>query len=227
MIAAARLIDDPNRGRDIKTIHAMKRELALAEESYRALVSKASNARTDSSASLAAPERARLLDDLRRLGAGKKKGHRRQDQQETSLKLRALWISAHHLGIVRDPTESGLAAFVKRQCKVDDLRFLRPSDSHAAIEAVKAWMEREGLVNWAAHPNPRICVVYAQWLRLRQLGAFTKVPPAADGDALDKYVSKQIGPAMAASQLTDDQADKVVVTLGAWVRSQVKKNAGL
>lgn len=65
-------------------------------------------------------------------------------------KLQALWIAAWNLGIVKNKSDQAMVAFVKRQCKVDHVRFLRhKEDADKAIEALKAWMAREAGVDWS------------------------------------------------------------------------------
>lgn len=64
-------------------------------------------------------------------------------------KLQALWIAMWHLGLTRDRTDEGLAAFVRKQTKVDHTRFLvDPAEAKKAIEALKGWMAREAGVEW-------------------------------------------------------------------------------
>lgn len=62
---------DP-RQRDLAAIHAARRQLRLDDETYRALLARVSascGAACRSSADLSAPQRAAVLDELRRLGA--------------------------------------------------------------------------------------------------------------------------------------------------------------
>lgn len=65
-------------------------------------------------------------------------------------KLQALWIAAWNLGIIKNKSDQAMIAFVKRQCKVDHVRFLRhKEDADKAIEALKGWMAREAGVDWS------------------------------------------------------------------------------
>lgn len=83
-------------------------------------------------------------------------------------KLRALWLSGVHLGIVRNSSDAALTAFVKRQTGLDAVRWLRSAHGAArAIEALKAWLARDAGVRWTDHPdNPRTAIVEAQWRKL-------------------------------------------------------------
>lgn len=136
---------DPRRTADLKAIHAMKRELALDDVTYQALLLRTGGKR--SSADMNALERGRVLDELRRLGAGRKPkrpGHRPHADSALARKALGLWISLYELGGVDDNTDRGLAAFAKRQCGIDDLRWLKPAEGFKLIEALKSRCAREG-----------------------------------------------------------------------------------
>ena len=66
-------------------------------------------------------------------------------------KLRALWISAWCLGVVRNRSDDALAAFIRRQAGIDAARWATPAQTAAAIEALKDWMERDGGVDWSPY----------------------------------------------------------------------------
>lgn len=61
-----------------------------------------------------------------------------------AVKARALWISLHQLGVVRDPSERALEAFAARQLKVDRLVWADQSQGYRLIEGLKAMAERAG-----------------------------------------------------------------------------------
>lgn len=62
-------------------------------------------------------------------------------------KIRALWIEMGKAGIVADPSESALNAFVKRMTKIDKVDWLnrKPRQANIVIEGLKSWAKREGL----------------------------------------------------------------------------------
>jgi phage gp16-like protein len=65
-------------------------------------------------------------------------------------KMRALWIAAYNLGVAHDREDSAMLAFIQRQAKVDDTRFLfKAKDARAAIEGLKGWLARDGGVDWS------------------------------------------------------------------------------
>ena len=59
-------------------------------------------------------------------------------------KARALWISLHQLGAVRNRSDIALEAFAKRQLKVEHWRWSDQSLSYRLIEALKALAKRHG-----------------------------------------------------------------------------------
>lgn len=221
---------DPRRNNQLKAIHALRRELALTEECYRALIHRFSNGRTDSSAKMSVPERDLVIKHLRSLGAGAKPpGTARAKHpadSDVARKVRALWLTLWNLGVVPDRSEEALAAFVRRQTKVDALQWLRPQDAYKVIEGLKVRAERDGAVRWEDHINPRICVVLAQWRRLRQVGALT-LPARADDDALTGWLQRHATSCRkSVLHLTDAEADKAITGLGRWLRGVIAKQQG-
>jgi phage gp16-like protein len=102
----------------------------------------------------------------------KRAGTRPMAGDEVSRKIRSLWLSAWNLGIVRDPSEEALAAWVKRQTKVAALQWLAPHQAAQVIEALKGWLERDGRVHWDAAVNPAKCVALAQLRLLQSRGLY-------------------------------------------------------
>ena len=66
-------------------------------------------------------------------------------------KVKALWWSLYWLGAIDEPGDRGLSGFVKRQTGIASLRFLDHRHAHSVIEAIKAWLEREGVI-WPEPP---------------------------------------------------------------------------
>lgn len=73
-----------------------------------------------------------------------KGGGRGAAQHPMARKARALWISLHHLGAVKNPSEEALEAFAKRQIGCEKLVWARQSDAYRLIEALKAMATRHG-----------------------------------------------------------------------------------
>jgi len=68
---------------------------------------------------------------------------------ERWLKARALWHALAHAGVVRTDTDAALAAYVKRQTRLEHWRFLNSYQVNGVIEALKKWCERSDI-----DPNP-------------------------------------------------------------------------
>lgn len=177
----------PIRRARLSKVHIAKKELALDDETYRALIGRLFSGKT-SAADLSDPQLDALLEEFKRLGfkapkkAPKRAGKRPMADSAEAMKLRALWLSLYHLGAVRDPREEALAAYVKRTTRVAALQWLRDADGMKAIEGLKKMAERagvdwsrEGLGAWepylSSHAHEPFAVVAAQWRRLVELGA--------------------------------------------------------
>ena len=76
-----------------------------------------------------------------------KGGRNKSAQHPMARKARALWISLHQLGVVRNPSENALEAFAKRQLGCDRLVWARQGDAHKLIEALKTMGEHAGWMN--------------------------------------------------------------------------------
>jgi phage gp16-like protein len=248
MTAAKRKPKDPLRARHIKAIHAMARELALAEDTYRAIISRHSGGRTDSSAALRADERTAVMDYLRGLGAGRKaaapepsavplpsgapahrRGRRPLAQTAWARKLRALWLALYHLGEVSEPSEDALAAFVERQTRVDGrgvdaLQWLSPDQARLVIEALKAWCARAGCEVGDTRKDggwqAKRTLARAIWSRLAEVGAVRIAHPWA----LDAWLNPRIvAHNSSIDLLTLDQLDRTAEQLGEWLRSAMAR----
>lgn len=155
MTAAHRL--DPRRAAIVK-VQIARKELALDEETYRALLERVTGRRSAADCTVA--QLGRVLDELKAKGwkpsfsaRGQKAPPFRPDAGQArarpadspvARKARALWISLHQLGEVRDPSERSLEAFAARQLGVDRLRWADQSQGYRLIEALKAMAERAG-----------------------------------------------------------------------------------
>jgi len=142
------------RPRLIRLIHVAKRELAMDDDTYRALLVTSTG--HDSSSHLSDTELNKVLAHMKRRGfkvrhvTDKSKpkpkfvrkpsralAHSPQDK-----KIRALWLTLHQMGAVRDPSEAALAAYVKRIAHVDALQWLDIEQASQIIETLKQWQDR-------------------------------------------------------------------------------------
>jgi len=130
------------RQRLIRLIHVGRRDLGMADDSYRAALMTIAG--KTSSADLTIPELERVLEHLKRCGfkVRSKGGTRALADDEQSSKIRALWLDLHAKGAVRNASEAALAAFVKRMTGVAALQWLSSKQSSEVIEMLKKWSER-------------------------------------------------------------------------------------
>jgi phage gp16-like protein len=229
MTAAARQLDPASerRRRELAFIHAAKKQLAMAEDAYRAMILRFSKDRTDSAGDLDQAERGKVMDHLRTFGAGRKpRLGRGGDDREQASKLRALWRSLYQLGAVRDPSDKALASFVQRQTGIAALRWNRPADLAAGIEALKSWCLRLG---YRAHPCAVVGpmfhrfepgLILAQWNRLRAIDALQ-----GRDDGLGRWLMAMGYVEMIPERLPVDYAQDAVRRLGAWLRRVAKDDA--
>ena len=134
----------------VTKLQIARRELGLEEDDYRALLQRVTGRR--SATELDDRQIGRVLDvlkgqgwpDKRNMGQRRAGDRPRPAASPVARKARALWISLHQLGVVRDPSERALEAFARRQLGVERLNWARASDGHRLIEALKAMAERAG-----------------------------------------------------------------------------------
>ncbi len=135
----------------IKAIHALARKAGLDEASRRDVIAAAAGGKR-SAADLTAAEAGAVIERLRGLSEGAKAplpaGAMRIEGAYAGI-LRALWLSAYNLGLVKDRTDRALAAFVRRQAGLDHPSWLRePAHAAAVIDALRGWMTRDAGVVW-------------------------------------------------------------------------------
>ncbi|MAY77806.1 regulatory protein GemA [Citromicrobium bathyomarinum] len=130
----------------IAKIHVARKQLQMEEDDYRQIVFDASG--KTSSADCSDAQLEAIIDALKQRGFKPlpRKGGQRGAQHPVARKARALWISLHQLGAVRNESEAALETFAKRQLGCERLDWARQSDGYRLIEALKNMAEREG---WA------------------------------------------------------------------------------
>ena len=157
----------------IPAIHVGLKQLGIMEDDARDIYEQVTGQR--SLRAMKPNQHEAVLGELRRLGFSKKKD-KTELAGDYAPKLRALWLSAWNLGIVRDRRDSALLSFLKRQTGIEHTRFLYyQDDARKVIEALKGWMANKAGVDFSivsgksypgqmpAHINdPRCRVVMAQ-----------------------------------------------------------------
>lgn len=134
----------------IAKIQIARKQLAIQEDDYRQMLADTTGRTSLKDCTDA--QLARMLDLLKSRGFRpiQQKGNAGIAQHPMARKARALWVSLHHLDVVRDAGERALEAFAKRQLGCDKLIWARQSDAYRLIEALKAMAERNG---WAQHDH--------------------------------------------------------------------------
>ncbi|WP_187275428.1 regulatory protein GemA [Methylobacterium sp. WL6] len=219
----------------IRAIHAIKTRTRLDDGSYRAMLGSFG---VVSSKDLSHDEAARLLSRLRDI-PGADRPALPAATGRYAPKLQAMWIALWNLGAVRNSRDSAMHAFLERQTGIEHTRFLRDArDASAAVEALKAWLVREG-VAWPEITKDRatdllamkLAIVRAQWQRGIALGVIEAMGRAEDCDGLQNYASsvlygapRRLG-AIDDPRLTPADLDKVSAALGRKIR-RTKSAAG-
>ena len=172
----------------LKAIHVKRRGLGLDDDDYRDTLERVTGKR--SAADLSEKQRLAVVAELDRMGAPRA-------QRKTDLAgryapvLRALWLTGWNLGVINDPHDSALIAFVERQTGISHTRWLREqADARRAIEGLKKWVEREGRISLkdASAQARKMAVVEAQLERLGMAAPFDLL--AASGEELDALAAR-------------------------------------
>lgn len=128
-------------------IHIARKKLAMADESYRALLHRITGKGT--AAALDLVQLDAVLEEFKRLGfhEGAPRRWRAQSQRPHVRKVFALW---HRLSpYLNDGSDGALRSFVRRQTRselhpegISDPTFLNAEDANLVIEGLKAWLKR-------------------------------------------------------------------------------------
>ena len=148
-------------------------------------------------------------------------------------KLRALWQSAYHLGLIHDRSDDALGAWLHRLARLDG-DAAAPAGLDRPIQALKAWLARSAGVDWRPHLSlgqdgrvwerrrPRARVLEAQWRLLHRRGRVRIGSEAA----LGAYAARYAGLGRAESHLALDnaQADALIRHLGRRIRAASERH---
>lgn len=132
---------DAQRKKDLSKIHLAKKNLAMTDDAYRALVRRVTGGATDSAGNATAPQRRAILAEFRRFGWKPKRPKPAGDNPQVD-KIRALWGELKTLGALRNPTEKALNGYCKRMTGVDRVDWLDGAQASRVIEALKQWIKR-------------------------------------------------------------------------------------
>lgn len=160
MTAAARTPRAPDRRAMTAKIHIARKDLALADDTYRAVLERITG--KTSSRDCSDRQLHAVLEEFRRLGwkprarSGKRpaaaaRAPRAIATDEQAGKVRALWLSLWCLGAVNDPSEDALESYVARMTKspgnpdgIARLQWLDARGYDRVIRALRGWCERVG-----------------------------------------------------------------------------------
>ena len=149
-------------------------------------------------------------------------------------KLRALWQSAYHLGLIHDRSDDALGAWLRRLAHLDGDTCAAPDSLDRPIQALKAWLARAAGVDWRPHLSlgrdgrvwerrrPRARVLEAQWRLLHRRGRVRVGSEAALGAYAARYAD--LGRAESHLALDNAQADALIRHLGRRIRAASERH---
>lgn len=159
----------------IAQVHIAKKQLGLDDDLYRDTLYHLTGTRSAKDCSIA------QLNVV--VGHLSKQGFKAPQRglpasSKIARKVQALWVSGYNLGVMGDPTDRAMEAFILRQTGIARAAWLRdPGDGDKVVEALKAWLAREAGVNWKRDPTmpgwfnmPGCRVALRQWEMLREKG---------------------------------------------------------
>jgi len=125
-----------------RLIQVAKKQLDMDDDSYREMLKSVT--KKSSTRDMLAWELENVVSRMVKLGfrVRNKPNDRIQAQDRQSKKIRSLWLELNQAGLVRDPSETALAAYVKRQTQVEALQWLNNKQASTVIEALKKWLGR-------------------------------------------------------------------------------------
>lgn len=165
-----------NRASLIKLIHIARRDLALDDDTYRAVLAGAVPGKT-SCRDMKSGELEQVLRTLERKGFKRVNPMRPQPKAAPAVtdKIRVIWRIMHRQGFVTDNSDNALNAFVRRTTRlknrgegVSRLEWLRGDQASVVLESLKQWHQRcmlEKLPNMGLKPTyARTCERYQDML---------------------------------------------------------------
>lgn len=135
------------KNRLIAKIHVAKKQLAMNDDDYRAVLERVTG--KTSSRDLPIAKLNDVLNEMKSLGfktttATKRIGTRKLADDPQAKKIRAMWITLRDMGELKDPSEAALLSFVKRMTKVSAFEWLDSKQADTVIDALRGWITRKG-----------------------------------------------------------------------------------
>lgn len=135
--------NDGHRRGLIAKIHIAKSQLAMEDDSYRAMLQRVTG--KESSADMTTAQLQSVIAEFGRLGFT---GPTRPTKpgglpaEEQASKIRALWLNLYHLGGLDDPSEEALIGFCKRQSGVEKIEWMHSQQFDNVIRGLRGWLQR-------------------------------------------------------------------------------------
>ena len=136
-------MDKKNKAQMIRAIQYAKRQLGLDEETYRKNLKFATCGETSLRA-MTPQECWKVIQYFKNVLGFKFTfpGDITLADNEQSKLVRHMWLKLKNYGVLRNPSEKALAAYVKRITKVDRLEWLKTDQAQHLIETLKNWVDR-------------------------------------------------------------------------------------
>jgi len=226
MSALARAADG-NRRALLAKVHMAKKDLALTEDNYRDRLFQVTGHR--SAAECDERQLVAMIESMKAVGwkdkPARRAGGRPLADGPQARKARAQWLSLWNLGVIEEPGERALAAFVRRQTGREDLRFCDAQQLNKVVDGLKAMLARafdqadapDRRFTHATDPglNDRVEVVRAQWATLHRWGV-VRIP---GDDAIARWGMWKVAPNLSGvNQWSREQLDDAIAKLGQWLR---------
>lgn len=153
-------------------VYAARRQLGLDDDTARDVYEQVTGKR--SLRAMTERERQAVVSALRAKGFRRAAPSATDPASKYRPILRALWIAGWNLGVVRDRSDRAMESWILQSAGVDHPKWIWKTDNaHKAIEGLKAWLAREGCVDWHVRPfdppcpdTPGYRIATAQWLKL-------------------------------------------------------------
>ncbi|RXF75058.1 regulatory protein GemA [Hansschlegelia zhihuaiae] len=159
----------PASGGQIRMIHKLARQAGLDEDMRRDLMERETGKRSVKELDIRGA--IKVIDRLQELPQAREsraRGALKLDGPYAG-KIRALWISGWHLGVVHDRSDTAMVAFVERQTRIQNLAWLRdPADARKVVEALKSWLSRKAEVAWGDEDASGLGAKRAVYLAIRR-----------------------------------------------------------
>ena len=148
-------------------------------------------------------------------------------------KVRALWVSGYHLGLIENENDAAMRAFIKRQLRIDHENWMNPQIADKVIEALKAWLVREASVNWNGgitvmkidgttgikKYSERHNIINAQLKKLETMGKIK------DAIFADEYCCVMLAiQKMGIAKIPPEQQDELIRKLGWMIRNEMSND---